>query len=119
MLPNLEIHIKDEVVRIPQNKKVNLITFSNKRPTLKESFLECYRSRVSAVKRENNEVYEFRNITIEEIEAQLIKDLKNYGEKFVFDKAWQAGDSKIVCDSQRSIYEWISDEEEAFEGIVE
>ena len=30
MLPKLEMHIKDEVVRIPQNKKVNLITFLTK-----------------------------------------------------------------------------------------
>lgn len=118
-LPKIKLHIRGNVLEIPQNKKITLITFANQRDTLKESFLECYRSRVSEVKREKHIPYEFREITIEEIESQLIEDLKNFGDKFVFDKAWKAADSKILCDSQRSIYEWISDEEKLFEGKVE
>lgn len=119
MLPKLELHFEKEVLRIPQNKKVNLITFAYQRDTLKKSILECYRSRVSAIKREIQESYFFKDITLKGAENQLIKDLKEYGDDFVFEKAWKAGDAEIVGCSHHSFYQWVSDEEEVFEGNVE
>ena len=46
MLPKLEVHFGDSVLHIPQNKKVNLITFAYKRDTLKEDILMCYRGKI-------------------------------------------------------------------------
>ena len=118
-LPKLEVHFGDEVLHVPQNKKVNLIDFAYKKDTLKENILMCYRGRVADIRRAAGKDGYFGNITMEETEAQLIKDLKEFGDEYVFDIAWQGGDSRIVSDSQMSIYEWISDEEEVFEGKVE
>lgn len=119
MLPKLEIHFGNETLRIPQSKKVNLITFAYQRGTLKESILDCYRSRVASIKMERNEPYKFKEITLEDAERQLIKDLREYGNDFVFEKAWKISDANIVGASQHCFYDWISDEEELFEGKLE
>lgn len=119
MLPKIEIHFGEEILHIPQNKKVNLIEFAYKKDTLKENILMCYRGRVSDIKRAEGKDGYFGNITMEETEAQLIKDLKEFGDDYVFDIAWKEGDAEIVGASQMCFYEWISDEEEAFEGKVE
>lgn len=119
MLPKLEVHFGEEVLHVPQNKKVNLITFAYKRETLKESIMECYRIRTLDVIEEAGTEKDYYDITFEEIEAQLVKDLKEFGDDFVFDIAWKEGDSEILGKSQMSFYEWISDEEDEFEGKVE
>lgn len=119
MLPKLEVHFGEEVLHVPQNKKVNLITFAYKRDTLKESILECYRMRTSDVIEEAGIEKDYYDITLEEIEAQLVRDLKEFGDDYVFDIAWKEGDSEILGKSQMSFYEWISDEEEAFVGKIE
>lgn len=85
----------------------------------KSNILICYRGRVADIRRAAGKDGYFGNITVEETEAQFIKDLKEFGDEYVFDIAWKGGDSRIVSDSQMSFYEWISDEEEEFEGKVE
>ena len=119
MLPKIEVHFGDEVLHVPQSKKVNLINFAYKKDTLKENILLCYRTRVSDIRRAEGKDGYFGNITMEETEIQLARDLKEFGDEYVFDIAWKGGDSKILSDSQMSFYDWISDEEEVFEGKVE
>ena len=119
MLPKLEVHFGDSVLHIPQNKKVNLITFAYKRDTLKENILACYRMRALDVIEETGEEKDYYDVTDEEAEAQLVKDLKEFGDDYVFDIAWKEGDSEILGKSQMSFDEWISDNEEKFEGKVE
>ena len=118
-LPKLEVHFGDEVLHIPQNKKVNLITFAYGKNTLKENLLMCYRGRVADIRIAEGKCGYVNNISLEEAEAQLISDMKEFGEDFVFDVAWKEGDSEIVGKSQSSFYNWISDEEEMYEGKVE
>lgn len=118
-LPKLEVHFGDEVLHVPQNKKVNLVMFAYKRDTLKENILMCYRGRVADIRIAEGKDGYVGNISLEESEAQLIKDLKEFGDEYVFDKAWKEGDSEIVGKSQTSFYDWISDEEEVFKGKVE
>lgn len=50
---------------------------------------------------------------------KLVNDLQEFGDDFVFETAWNRGDSKITGESHNCIYEWISDEFEPFNGKVE
>ncbi len=119
MLPKLEMHFGDEVLRFPQNKRVNLIMCAYGANTLKENLLSCYKRRVSEVLKEQGISKYYHDVTTEEAEAQLLKDLKEFGDDFVFEYAWKEADRDIECSSYMVFYWYLSDEEDEFTGIVE
>ena len=119
MLPKLEIHFGDAVLRIPQTKRVNLIMCAYGAHTLKENLLSCYKSRVRDVLKEQGIIRSYDDITNEESEARLLKDLEELGDDFIFEYAWKESDREIECSSCMVYYWYLSDEEDAFTGIVE
>lgn len=119
MLPKLEIHFNDEVLRIPQTKRVNLIMCAHGAHTLKENLLSSYKRRVSDVLKEQGISRSHHDITSEEAEAQLLKDLKEFGDDFIFEYAWKESDMEIECSSLMVFYWYLSDDEDEFTGIVE
>lgn len=119
MLPKLELHFGNEVLHLPQNKRVHLIMCAHGANTLKENLLSSYKRRVKEVLEEQGVDRCSSDVTIEEAEAQLIKDLKEFGDDFVFEFAWQESDMEIQCSSYMVFWWYLSDEEDEFTGIVE
>lgn len=116
MLPKLEVHFGDEVLYVPQTVKLNLVMFAYYKNTLKENILESYKHRTGVIMRENG--LRPTQITLEESESQLVKDLKEFGNDFVLGQVYLDCNIKVTYDTLSTPVDWLSDEEEVFEGKV-
>lgn len=116
-LPKLEVHFGNEVLSVPQTVKLNLVMFAYYKDTLKENILESYKHRTGVVMRENG--LRPTEITLEESESQLVKDLKEFGNDFVLEQVYLDCNIKVTYDTLSTPVDWLGDEEEIFERKVE
>lgn len=118
-LPKLKIHFGSKILEVPQTKALRVITMGGKGDTLKDNIVDLYRLRVAHILKESGQDYNYDNITPEEVEAQLLKDLKEFGSDFVIKQAWDSGYTEVFGDGSYTNDSCISNEDEEYEGIVE
>lgn len=120
MLNKFEIHFGEEILYVPQIRMLGSIMFAGHGKTLKENIIEAYKDRTAREKeKRTGEELRSYDMTTEEIEEQIIKDLQEEGNDFVFEKAWLFAYIDLYGDGTYCDYNLIGMDEVEFKGVVE